>query len=315
MVASGFGTGVRPICSDVTFPWRALKPTIATPVDPRKIPHGLMTEAPGKSAGMTSAIAPAKPNIAPSFGTHDGPSDGIVENSGYASPGDLDHYSIGDRTYTTSAGVPGASFTAYATTNYYRSDLTFRRGNGKPSVPSDAANGNWLGTISAQGLISNNWASGASLLFDVDGAMPPPGTNLIPAAFSFQNSDGTNGITERIRIRWDEMRVLQQIQIYGGYPLLWNSIAGIYPNGSGLKIRDQNDTTDKSIWAADGTFSGTISAPLLELVALETGTLTTTNGINFLTTNAVPANTNAAKWVKIKIEGVDYAIPASILPP
>lgn len=66
--------------------------------------------------------------------------------------------------------------------------------------------------------------------------------------------------------------------------------------------------------AGDLNVSGTLSAPLLQLTELDTGTLVTTNGINFLTTNAVPANTNAAKWVKIKIEGVDYAIPASILP-
>lgn len=105
---------------------------------------------------------------------------------------------------------------------------------------------------------------------------------------------------------------------------LYSSVSSAAGLG-GLQIRLATGTNTQQTVAEffnDGSASilgdlavgGEIAASTLNLTALNTGTLNVTNTINFLTTNAVPANTNAAKWIKIKIAGVDYAIPASILP-
>lgn len=66
--------------------------------------------------------------------------------------------------------------------------------------------------------------------------------------------------------------------------------------------------------SGDATITGTLTVPTLAITTLNASIINTTNGINFLMTNSVPSNTNAAKWVKIQIDGVNYALPASLVP-
>lgn len=95
----------------------------------------------------------------------------------------------------------------------------------------------------------------------------------------------------------------------GGTLARWDSSRILHLGQADVTVTDAGALTAVSI-----TATTSINTPVFNPTLVNTSLITTTNGINFLSTNAVPVNTNANKWIKIQISGVDYAIPASILP-
>lgn len=84
-------------------------------------------------------------------------------------------------------------------------------------------------------------------------------------------------------------------------------------------VRATDGYFTNTISATDGTFSGIVTANqivavLLTLDEINAGTITTTNGIIWGTTNAVPASTNAVLWVPVTYNGNNYTMPLMALP-
>ncbi|QKJ31064.1 hypothetical protein HQ865_15310 [Mucilaginibacter mali] len=88
----------------------------------------------------------------------------------------------------------------YSATDYYRTDLSFRRARGTAASPAASQSGDWLGSFSFWA--ANSGASfsnpSASIVGIVDGT---PGSSYVPGKIVFQTSDGSATTTDRMTIK------------------------------------------------------------------------------------------------------------------